>query len=192
MRRKYFTEEEQLEARRASSRKLYHQRRGINEDGSYLNLGKKHRINEKNGFNITIETQNRLDVKVLCITIVVTFVYTNDQDAFNDISDSIYCTFKDWLDNCGDFSKRERIFLFKAPENNHNTYKGKYSSVTSELWVKRVTETENFDKTVKLLMPLINSIIEGVKKTCSETGLTIKYRERNKKLETDVLPSGSS
>lgn len=169
----YKSEAERLEARR-----VYQLKYQSEKNGKEVYYGKKHIINNKDGFTIKIETLNRLCIKVVDMEWCITVLYVEDQDLFTELRKSVQKAINAWIETQLDWDHKNWIFVWENPEYKaKGGYIPQYQHLTFQLYLKRVTDVKVWQETLEELLPLTDVLKEVIKNTCHEVGITIKYRD---------------
>ena len=172
--RKYETDEKRAEARRVTQLRYKSNKNG---DGKCY-YGKKHLINNKDGITIKVETLNRLCVNVVDMEWCITVLYTEDVDLFTELRKSVQVSINKWLEGQSDWDHKNRIFVWENPEYKvKGAYTPVYQYLTFQLYLRRVSETKVWTETLEELLPLVDTLVETIKNTCHEVGITVKYRD---------------
>lgn len=173
----YSTEEERIEARRASGRRYMNRvNKGIDDD-SYVYPGRKHAINNKDGIRIIIDTVDRANIKIITINYFITFKWNHDYDSFEELRDEIKRGISSWLSGQEDWDSKNKIFIWEVPKDN-TSYVGKYSCISFQLYIRRNTPVQTWKETLKGILPFTDELTDIIKNTCHEVGIEIAYRGR--------------
>lgn len=148
----------------------------------YMGRGrpKKHNQLKLGAIKYDVATMDKKNNLTMYITCVISVLFSNDMPAFRKLRDSIQHAINAWLDSQTVWNRKMKIFVFEMPEENKQ-YDGSFRNVDFELHLRRNTPGTSYADNTEELMPLVDILTETIKKTCSETGLTLAYRPSNAK-----------
>ncbi len=177
---KYATEQERLDALELSHRKTYLKKNNINSRDDLTHKCKHQKINLQS-IKYTVSTMDRFRLNTMYIECVISVLYTEDKFAINKIKHDVLDTINNFLANQDIWDRKNKIYVFDAPELTSKWYVSSFRNINFELHLRRESEPISFKRNVDTLMPLVDALTESIKKTCAETGLTLAYRPSTNK-----------
>lgn len=171
--RKYFTDEERIEAQKRQNR--------INNDKRLRRLGRgavanpcKRKKIKSTGITTEIGTLDRTMLNTAYIEMSVGITYTDDIDKLYQFKSNCRSAFHEWLNGQDMWDKSKHISIFEtAPINK--SYKGiiKVFSIQCHV-IRDIEKITSWKTTAENLTSLVYRLTEEIKKTCVETGLELK------------------
>ena len=184
---KYHTEEERLEANRINCLMRYRKRIGEEKREDCKNPHKNHKINNKDGFVVNIETMDRIKLNTIILTILVNIKYIVDVD-WEMIKRTILGCINGWLSDQNNWDSKNKIFIFDYPDTK-TTYSGEYRSFDFQLYLRRITEPHlSWKQTYTEIIPLVDLLEDEIKNACLKEGVEIVRRlPYNKAIRARIL-----
>lgn len=176
---KYKTEEERIEAHRRRQRERNRRLRGIkSRDDLELRKNKHHKLSF-DGLRFDVGTLDRINLNTMYIECHINMVYTCDEEAITILDKEIHRTICEWLYNQDDWHKKNKIYVFDRSKTQLTSkYIGQFRNVNFQLHLLRTEEPLSWKDNLKRLEPLVDTIVEGIKKACISTGLELAERPR--------------
>ena len=191
--RKYATEEERLAAKRDQCLQYKRQRTGIEKREDISNPGRKVKFDTEDGFVVKFETLDRIRLNTIILTIIVNFKYQQEVN-WKLIEDSILEVINDWLHGQKNWDRKNKIYIFDAPELKNTGYHGTVRSFNFQLYLKRNTPPLlNWKETYSELLPLSEVLTVEIKNTLDDEGIELTKRwSNNPKKSTEPASPGSA
>lgn len=170
---KYATEEERRAANNEASKKCRAKKIEAGGREGVINPCKHKRFN-LDCIKIDVGTLNRTYINTAYIDMLITIAYTEDEASLRKFCDNMRATFNDWLRGQDMWDKRNRLMVTEyAVRDMKRYYTPNSKSISVQLHVRR-DEVTDWKSTLENLQGLVEVLVEEIKKTCAETGLTLR------------------
>ena len=145
----------------------------------------KHKRFNLDTIKVDVGTLNRTYINTAYIDMLITIAYTEDEAVLRKLCDNLRASFNGWLRDQDMWDKKNRLMVTDyAVREAKRWYIPNSKSISAQMHIRR-DEVTDWKSTLENLQGLVDTMVDTIKKTCAETGLTLRrWKDKGENEET--------